>query len=97
MSRVAGRIRALNFCRTVIFGRRTAIALLSLAARIGQHCQFQKAGRSGVAGVSARPSLRGTGEHHHTQCQYRQSHELEYQSVKHNNSPIKPIDLVGRD
>jgi hypothetical protein len=97
MSRVAGRIRALNFYRTVIFGRGTAAAPHPTVVRSGLYRGSKGRDGSGVADVPAGPSLRGNGEHDDTQRQDRQSHELEYQCINHNNSPTKTIDLVGSD
>jgi hypothetical protein len=54
-------------------------------------------GRSGVADVPGRTSSRWNGKYDNAKRQHRQSHELEYQCVKHNNSPAKPIDMSGRD
>jgi len=42
--------------------------------------------------VPGRPSLRRNDQHDDAECKYRQSHELEYQRIKHGNSHSKSID-----
>jgi hypothetical protein len=52
---------------------------------------------SGVANVPGRPSPRWNEKHDDAECEYRQSHELKYQRIKHGNSPSKSIDLQASD
>jgi hypothetical protein len=49
---------------------------------------------SGVANVPGRPSLRRNEKHNDAECEYRQSHELEYQRIKHGNFP-QQIDRLA--
>ena len=56
-----------------------------------------EAAGSGVVIVPGRSSLRRNEQHDDAECEYRQSHELKYQRIKHDNSPSKSIDLQASD
>jgi hypothetical protein len=86
MSRVLRRIQALYFHPAATF-RKDSIDRDTARAFPSSPNFRLKTERSMVAGVPDRRPPRRNGQHHDTERQHHQSHELEYKRIKHGNSP----------